>query len=230
MSLVQWPRAKYWEKSWNPVIGCLPCSPACAHCYARAWAKRFGQSFEPHAAKGRIDRRGIWHWPAPPRHGTVFAGNMTDLFGEWLSPSSSAQIVALAADTPGDQATYLWLTKRPRRMADCLSGFLPSSFRGNGWLENHFFGFTAEDQKRFSQRLHNALYFMPTWVNKWVSCEPLLGPVDFGFSPVRIAAAHSFPADYVLAGTRTDQVRQIGNSVPVRTAEAMCLADLEGVA
>jgi len=29
--LVQWPRAKYWDKAWNPIIGCKPCSPACEH-------------------------------------------------------------------------------------------------------------------------------------------------------------------------------------------------------
>lgn len=37
-NLIQWPRAKFWDKAWNPVIGCRPCSPACEHCYAAAWA------------------------------------------------------------------------------------------------------------------------------------------------------------------------------------------------
>lgn len=45
--------------------------------------------------------------------------------------------------------------------------------------------------------------------------------------PSELAAAHSFPSDYVLTGNRTQQVKQIGNSVPVRTAEAMMAADLE---
>lgn len=45
--------------------------------------------------------------------------------------------------------------------------------------------------------------------------------------PEELAAAHSFPKDYVLTGTRTDQVKQIGNSVPVMTAAAMCQVDLE---
>ena len=46
--LIQWPRAKYWTRAWNPVIGCVPVSPACENCYAKSWAERFGQSFEPH--------------------------------------------------------------------------------------------------------------------------------------------------------------------------------------
>lgn len=44
--------------------------------------------------------------------------------------------------------------------------------------------------------------------------------------PSELAAAHSFPKDYVLTGNRGDQVKQIGNSVPVRTASAMCESDI----
>ena len=46
--------------------------------------------------------------------------------------------------------------------------------------------------------------------------------------PSELAAAHSFPKDYVLTGTRGDQVKQIGNSVPVMTAAAMCQSDIIG--
>lgn len=45
--------------------------------------------------------------------------------------------------------------------------------------------------------------------------------------PSELAAAHSFPKDYVLTGNRGEQVKQIGNSVPVMTAAAMCEADLK---
>lgn len=45
--------------------------------------------------------------------------------------------------------------------------------------------------------------------------------------PSELAAAHSFPPDYKLTGTRGDMVKQIGNSVPVRTASAMCLTDID---
>lgn len=40
--------------------------------------------------------------------------------------------------------------------------------------------------------------------------------------PEELAAAHSFPANYILTGNRGEQVKQIGNSVPVMTAAAMC--------
>ena len=44
--------------------------------------------------------------------------------------------------------------------------------------------------------------------------------------PSELAAAHSFPKDYVLTGNRGEQVKQIGNSVPVMTAAAMCEVDM----
>lgn len=44
--------------------------------------------------------------------------------------------------------------------------------------------------------------------------------------PSELAAAHSFPKDYKLTGNRTEQVKQIGNSVPCRTAAALCEAAL----
>ena len=40
--------------------------------------------------------------------------------------------------------------------------------------------------------------------------------------PSELAAAHSFPKEYILAGNRGEQVKQIGNSVPVMTAAALC--------
>ncbi len=40
--------------------------------------------------------------------------------------------------------------------------------------------------------------------------------------PHELAAAMSFDPDYKFEGTKTDKVRQIGNAVPVRTAEALC--------
>jgi len=45
--------------------------------------------------------------------------------------------------------------------------------------------------------------------------------------PHELAAAMSFPAGYQFTGTKQDQVRQIGNAVPVREAEALCRAALE---
>ena len=42
--------------------------------------------------------------------------------------------------------------------------------------------------------------------------------------PSELAAAHSFPKGYKLSGSRADQVKQIGNSIPVQTAKALVKA------
>lgn len=44
--------------------------------------------------------------------------------------------------------------------------------------------------------------------------------------PHELAAAQGFPAGYWFAGTKTDQVKQIGNAVPVGTARALALEAL----
>ena len=77
--MIQWPRARYWDKAWNPVVGCRPCSPACEHCWAREWMGRFYLDED-----GFPIFRPMWTTKKrPPRSGVVFCGNMTDLFGAW---------------------------------------------------------------------------------------------------------------------------------------------------
>jgi DNA (cytosine-5)-methyltransferase 1 len=48
--------------------------------------------------------------------------------------------------------------------------------------------------------------------------------------PHELAAAHSFPSGYSFVGTKEDVVRQIGNSVPVQTAQALCSRIFAGTA
>lgn len=73
----EWKKgAKYWDRAWNPMIGCRKVSEGCANCYAERICTRFGQrkhsDFQPQP--GNCGK--------PPRKGVVFVGNMTDIFGE----------------------------------------------------------------------------------------------------------------------------------------------------
>jgi protein gp37 len=178
--LIQWPRAQYWDKPWNPIVGCNPISPACENCYAAAWAKRFGQSFKPHqSSKTR-----------PPRKGVVFCGNLTDLFGEWMWPwngphdgyivRSPEDLIRLACGKTHNDALYLWLTKRVHSMVDAVQ----RAFYEKEWLKTrrycHYFGFTAEDQQRYAERLLPVYRAKEKWMQFWVSAEPLLGPLRLG--------------------------------------------------
>lgn len=162
--LIQWPRAQYWDKAWNPIIGCKPCSPACEHCYAKAMSERFHKSFAPHASSQS----------RPPRKGVVFCGNMTDLFGEWVYSPSRFYVDIVSKKS---NATYLWLTKRVSRMCDAVCETSICADWRRTLNSNHYFGFTAENQMWFDTRTEAAAE-LPNWANMWISAEPLLGPID----------------------------------------------------
>ena len=180
--LIQWSTAKYWDKCWNPVIGCKPCSPACENCYAAAWAKRFEQSFEPHKSSQT----------RPPRKGIVFCGNITDLFGEWVDVFDTCNYISRCIN-PKAKA-FVWLTKRVGQMCEALeigqveTDFGAESFETLGGIEfrNHYFGFTAEDQKWYEKRMSIVNERFPEWANLWISAEPLLGPIDLRWDDVVI--------------------------------------------
>ena len=202
-SLIQWPRAKYWDKAWNPVIGCRPCSPACENCYARAWAERFGQSFDPHVSAHR----------RPPRSGVVFAGNMTDLFGEWVA-SPQEYVRATGKMFAAPTATYLYLTKRVERMTRALCDGLNSHYppiRDDGWMArnysmwHHYFGFTAENQEWYDERIKDFRAGMPDWANGWLSAEPLIGPIDLGLCYI---APEDQPFEWVVVGCESGPRRR----------------------
>lgn len=195
-NLIQWPRAKYWTDAWNPFVGCRPCSPACANCYAAAWAGRFKQSFDPHKSAQET----------PANRGVVFCGNMTDLFGEWVEyPEFYIGVASGRAFAPGHgrvPPTYLWLTKRTKRMKEVLNRLL--SLPGD--LKNlHYFGFTAENQEWLDLRYRD-FRMVPTCWKGWLSAEPLLGPIDLGLRHVRTPEA--MPFSWVVVGCESGPRRR----------------------
>lgn len=192
--LIQWPRAKFWTNQWNPAIGCKPCSPACEHCYAAAWAKRFGQSFEPHKSSKKI----------PPRKGTIFCGNVTDLFGDWRTTEDMGNDIIHAAFRGWDaDATYLWLTKRVGNMCNALES-ANKTIREH-WFHNHYFGFTAESQEWYDRRIKDFRGGMPAWANGWLSAEPLLGPINLGLQYI---APEDMPFEWVVVGCESGPNRR----------------------
>ena len=171
-NLIQWPRAKYWNKPWNPIIGCVPCSPACEHCYARALVSRFNMT-----GVNAPDFKPTWKEDSkPPKKGVVFCGNMTDLFGEFVEYPQHYVVKAVDAAETAD--AMLFLTKRAGHMAQFLREYGPvQDWQDKGWLCNVYFGFTAENQEWYERRWSD-MCMAPQWANLWLSAEPLLGPID----------------------------------------------------
>lgn len=194
-NLIQWPRAQYWDKPWNPWLGCKPISPACDNCYARcATVERFGQSFEPHKT----------HKVSPPNSGVVFCGNMTDLFGEFVPIFESMDFFSRLWYFPGphssakpNNATYLFCTKRVDRMCDALRNYTQ--------IPHAYFGFTAENQEWYDKRIKDFRAEMPEWAKCWLSAEPLLGMIDLG---LRYIAPEDMPFDWVAVGCESGKNRR----------------------
>lgn len=179
------------DATWNPVTGCTKVSPGCDRCYAETITERFhGTGSFAHVTLHE-DRLSIpLRWRRPRR---VFVNSMSDLFHDAVPDEFLACVWAVMATTP--QHTYQVLTKRHARMRSLLSSprFINEvcSFI-EGWAEEddaRFLGFeltwpvpqvwlgvSVEDQKRATLRIP-ALLKTPAAV-RFLSCEPLLGPVD----------------------------------------------------
>jgi len=155
--LIQWPRAKYWTGTFNPVVGCRPISEGCQNCYASSVCKRYDMNGD-----GQFNPT-----PKPnaklPRNGVVFVGNMTDIFGEW---NTDQQICDWINNLNGT-AVNLILTKRAERLSK-LSPRLAHF--------NRYYGVTAENQERYDTRIQDLYWLkMP---HKWLSLEPLLSHIE----------------------------------------------------
>jgi protein gp37 len=69
------------------------------------------------------------------------------------------------------QHTFMVLTKRPERMITFFQQYYPE-----GPIQNLWLGVTAENQEQADKRIP-VLLQIPAAIH-WVSCEPLLGPIN----------------------------------------------------
>lgn len=187
-------KIEWTDATWNPVSGCTKVSSGCDNCYAERITERFhgkGSFEEIKLHPERLDQPLRWKKPR-----MVFVNSMSDLFHPKIPEDFIAQVFAVMADA--QQHIFQILTKRPRRMRGLLAR---ESFwdwvqedveeHGSGrelpaWnmagefdfdgLANVWLGVSVEDQKRADLRIPMLLE-TPAAV-RFLSCEPLLGPVD----------------------------------------------------
>lgn len=208
---IQWPSAKYWDKCYNPVIGCKDISEACQNCYARAIVKRFninGGNFEP----VRMDGAHI------PRSGVIFVGNMTDLFGDWND--FDRILLWLLGITLSNNVIPLVLTKRAARMR-----MFTEYAAGNicKYMTKFWWGITAENQERYNERV---IELLECWEikHRWLSLEPLLGPINFKLSRIGSVGPVGNNIDWVVVGHESGPNRRPGNLDDVRSIVKQCIA------
>ncbi|HOD06173.1 MAG TPA: phage Gp37/Gp68 family protein [Anaerolineaceae bacterium] len=156
---------------WNPVTGCTKVSDGCRNCYAERLAKRFwGErkftDVRCHPERlAEADKFG----KTPQR---VFVNSMSDLFHPDVTMGFVCDVITEMIVHPTH--TFMVLTKRPDQMLDVMRYYGASLIQD---ARNIWWGVSAENQATADERIP-LLLKAPVAV-RFVSCEPLLGPVDF---------------------------------------------------
>jgi protein gp37 len=150
--------------TWNPWQGCTKVSPGCAHCYMYRDKKKYGQdpTTVVRSKPPTFNKPLGWKEPA-----LVFTCSWSDWFHE-DADAWRDEAWAIVKATP--HLTYQILTKRPERILE----HLPADW-GEGYA-NVWLGTSVENQ-HFADIRIPLLLRVPAVV-RFLSCEPLLGPID----------------------------------------------------
>ncbi|GAB7387392.1 phage Gp37/Gp68 family protein [Bacillaceae bacterium] len=197
-------KIEWCDATWNPVSGCSKVSEGCRNCYAERLSHRYKWTEKPWSAQNagenvklhpeRLDQPLRWRRPRK-----IFVNSMSDLFHEAVPFEFIDKVFAVMASA--NQHIFQILTKRPERMREYIlsraeaknregiaawmgTGFVYPAQVGNErrasempWpLSNVWLGVSVENQKAADERIP-LLLETPAAV-RFLSCEPLLGPVD----------------------------------------------------
>ena len=204
-------KIEWTDHSWSPWYGCTKVSAGCANCYAETLNHRFGGNNwgkgKPRRKCADWNRPRRWNrsveeplsiptpdipWYRPK----VFPSQC-----DWLDPEVPiewlAEFLQLIYETPN--LTWQLLTKRPElwkeRMIEVMEHTDQSSCPGEikayslamRWLQdnppaNVWLGTSVEDQKNANERIPTFVDYVPATL-RFLSVEPLLGPIEFGGDP-----------------------------------------------
>lgn len=177
-------KIEWTDHTFNPWIGCTKVSEGCRNCYAardnerRKWN---GGAWGPGALR-KVTSAANWHepvkWARAARKAAVrekvFCASLADVFDVEAPRLARADLWQLVGDTC-DALDWQFVTKRPERIEEVMAeddlndGFFELC---RAWLLT-----TTENQDALEARVP-ALLEVPAAVHG-VSCEPLLGPLNF---------------------------------------------------
>ncbi|MDR5798938.1 MULTISPECIES: phage Gp37/Gp68 family protein [Caballeronia] len=189
------------DSTFNPWTGCTKVSPGCDNCYAEGWAKRSGIVQWGAQAERRRTSPANWkkpmHWEREHEaffilHGRrrrVFCASLADVFDNRVPASWRADLFQLIERTPhldwllvtkriGNVESMMLEVARHHQIHNLETQMLPS----NVWL-----GITVVNQQEADRDIPKLLDTRASV--RFLSMEPLLGPVDLTSLEPKIFAA-----------------------------------------
>lgn len=165
---------------------CIKVSPACNNCYAEKMAKRLagmgGTQFYPYKhlqnpPELELNREMLESWKRTKKPYLNFVTSMTDLFGEFVPKEWIFEILDAMVASP--LQVFQCLTKRAKWMRQVVDEYCESR-QLEKLPQNIWCGITVESQKYYDQRAEDLMRTKASI--RWLSMEPLLGPVNLHFT------------------------------------------------
>ena len=206
------------DHTFNYWIGCSRISPGCLHCYAETFEGRWkrvdwGRGQPRYLVK---DHSGPWRWDRRAanegRRRRVFTSSLSDVLDPEVDPAWRVELCEMIERTP--HLDWLILTKR----IEFAKTLFPSHWLNGSWPANAWMGTSVENQDCANTRIPE-LIDLPAPV-KFLSAEPLLGPVDISAGIPGI--------DWVIVGGESGHGARPMNPLWVRSLMEQC--DTAGVA
>lgn len=173
-------KIEWTDHTFNGWWGCMKVSEGCQHCYAETFSKRVGRNiWGPAATTERWRTKGPWRdilkWDKRAKadgvRRKVFCQSMSDFFED------HPQLVSWRNEATEILEQLEWLdvqllTKRPENIARMT----PAFWTRYQWPAHVWIGTSVENQEAADKRIPELLK-VPAAI-RFLSCEPLLGPVD----------------------------------------------------
>lgn len=208
-------KIEWTDTSWNPMHGCSSISAGCQNCYAKRMAKRqqamgtkgYENGFKVTLRPDRLEQPLRWR-----KSRMVFVGSMSDLFHSDVPFEFVDKVFATMLMCR--HHTFQLLTKRPERMAEYTQRIAAARHHDSVhqsvfdaamavYLEPKdatwprpgiWLGTSVEEQAPMVMTRRIAHLRASPAAVRFVSCEPLLGPID------KLPLSH---IDWVIVGGET---------------------------
>lgn len=216
-------KIEWTDHTFNPWKGCTKVSKGCANCYAETLSEMNPQvlgEWGPHGTRV-LASESMWYQPVKWNKEAaetdvrkkVFCASLADVFEDWKGECKKPndqfsgmnlndvrkRLFKLIEDTPN--LDWLLLTKRPENILSMMK-----NFPDNVWI-----GTSVEDQQTADYRIPHLLK-VPAKI-RFLSCEPLIGPVKLNGHEIRKAVGLTEYYDW-LTGNVTSSSDIFGGAPP----------------